>query len=174
MFSRDCEFLYSRISLGNVYFIILRCYFHIPSANFSTKRIKVLSGEITQLIWPKMGTWMAIDRKTGQRRVVLAYEILFLLFGITIVCSYVMNDIFQSLTTCTLIIKQVLSKYSESYIFDWHSKFTNCLTWLKVDVLPYHVCRSITTLIERIHLGISYNPSTNVRKKSDIIKPYYD
>ncbi len=34
-----------------------------------------------------MGTSLAIDRKTGQRRVVLAYEILFLFFGNGIVCS---------------------------------------------------------------------------------------
>ncbi len=44
-----------------------------------------------------MGTSLAIDRKTGQRRVVLAYEILFLFFGNGIVCSDVMNDIIQSL-----------------------------------------------------------------------------
>ncbi len=85
-----------------------------------------------------METLSAIDRKTGQRRVVLAYEILFLFFSNRIVRSDVMNDIFQySLTTCTLIIKQVLPKYSDSYIFNWHSKFANCLTWTKVDVLPY-------------------------------------
>ncbi len=83
-----------------------------------------------------MGTSLAIDRKTGQRRVVLAYEILFLFFGNGIVHWDVMNDIFQSLMTCTLIIKEVLPKYSDSYIFNWHSKFTNCLTWPKVDVLP--------------------------------------
>ncbi len=97
----------------------------------------MLSGEITQLIWPKTGTSLAIDRKTGQRRVVLAYEILFLFFDKGIVRWDVMNDIFQSLTTCKLIIKQVLPKYSESYIFNWHSKFANCLNWPKVDVLPY-------------------------------------
>ncbi len=84
-----------------------------------------------------MGTSLAIDRKTGQRRVVLAYEILFLFSGKGIARSDVMNDIFQSLTTRTLIIKQVLPKYSDSYIFNWHSKFVNCLTWPKVDVLPY-------------------------------------
>ncbi len=83
-----------------------------------------------------MGTSLAIDRKMGQRRVVLAYEILFLFFGNETVRSDVMNDIFQSLTMCTLIIKQVLPKYNDSYIFNWHSKFTNCLTWPKVDVLP--------------------------------------
>ncbi len=80
-----------------------------------------------------MGTSLAIDRKTGQRRVVLAYEILFLFFSNGIVYSDVMNDIFQSSTTCTLIIKQVSPKYSDSYIFNWHSKFANCLTWPKVD-----------------------------------------
>ncbi len=79
---------------------------------------------------------LAIDNKTGQRRVVLAYEILFLFFGNGIVRSDIMNDIFQSLTRCTLIIKQVLPKYSDSYIFNWHSKFANFLTWLKVDILP--------------------------------------
>ncbi len=42
-----------------------------------------------------------------------------------------MNDASQSLTTCTLIIKQVLQKYSDSYIFNCHSKFANCLTWPK-------------------------------------------
>ncbi len=83
-----------------------------------------------------MGTSLAIDRKTGQRSVVLAYEILFLFFGNRIVRSDVMNDI-QSLTTCILIIKQVLPKYSDSYIFNWHSKFANCLTWPKVDILTY-------------------------------------
>ncbi len=84
-----------------------------------------------------MGISLAIDRKTGQRRVVFAYEILFLFFGNGIVRSYVMTDIIQSLTTCTLITKQVLQKYSDSYIFNWHSKFANCLTWPKVDILPY-------------------------------------
>ncbi len=84
-----------------------------------------------------MGTPLAIDRKTGQGRVVLADEILFLFFGNGIVRSDVMNDIFQSLTTCTLIIKQVLPKYSDSYNFNWHSKFANCLTWTKEDILPY-------------------------------------
>ncbi len=131
-------FLYSWISLVNVYFIILCCYFHIPSANFSTKRIKVLSGEITQPIWPKMGTSLAIEGKTGQRRVVSACEILFLFFGIGIVRSDVTNDIFPFLTTCALIIKQVLPKNSDSYMSNWHSKFANCLTWPKADVLPYH------------------------------------
>ncbi len=86
-----------------------------------------------------MGTSLVIDRKTGQRRVVLAYEILFSFFGNGIVRSAVMTYIIQSLTTCTLIIKQVLPKYSDSYIFIWHSKFANCLTWPKVDVLPYLV-----------------------------------
>ncbi len=129
MFSKDCEFLYSQISLENVYFIILWRYFHISLANFSTKRIKVLSGEITQPIWLKMGTSLAIERKTGQRRVVMEYEILFLFFGCGIVRSDAMNDIFQSLTTCTLIIKQVLPKYRDSYIFNWHLKFTNYLIW---------------------------------------------
>ncbi len=38
-------------------------------------------------------TSLAIDRKTGQRRVVLAYEILFMFFGDGIVHSDVMNDI---------------------------------------------------------------------------------
>ncbi len=95
MFSKDCEFLFSRISLGNVHFIILWCYFRISSSNFSTKRIKVLSGEITQPIRPKMGTSLAIDRKTCQRRVASAYEILFLFFGHGIVRSDVVNDIFQ-------------------------------------------------------------------------------
>ncbi len=84
-----------------------------------------------------MGTSLAIDRKTGQRRMVLAYEILFLLFSNGVVCSDVMNDIIQSLTTYTLIIKQALLKYSDSYIFNWHSKFANCLTLPKVDILPY-------------------------------------
>ncbi len=85
-----------------------------------------------------MGTSLAIDRKTGQRRVVLSYEILFLFFGNGIVRLDVMTDTFQSLKTCTLIIKQVLPKYGDSYyIFNWHSKFANCLTWSKVDVLPY-------------------------------------
>ncbi len=84
-----------------------------------------------------MGTSLAVDRKTGQRRVVLAYEILFSFFGNGIVRSDVMNEIFQSLTTCTLIIKQVLPKDSDSYVFNWHSKFASCLTWPKVDVLPY-------------------------------------
>ncbi len=137
MFSKDCKLLFSHISLKNVYFIILWCYFHIPSANFSTKRIKVLSGEITQLIWPNMETSLSIDRKTGQRNMVLAYKILFLFFGNEIFRSDVMNDIFQSLTTYTFIIKQVLPKYSDSYIFNWHSKFANCLTWPKVGVLSY-------------------------------------
>ncbi len=40
-------------------------------------------------------------------------------------------------TMCTLVIKQVLPKYSDSYIFNWHSKFANCLTWPKVDISPY-------------------------------------
>ncbi len=84
-----------------------------------------------------METSLAIDKKIGQRRVVLAYEILFLFFGNGIVRSDVMNDIIQSLTTCTLIIKQVRLKYSDSYIFNWHSKFANCLTWPKVNVLPF-------------------------------------
>ncbi len=66
----------------------------------------------------------------------MAYEILLLFFGNGIVRSDVMNNIIQSLMTCTLIIKQVLPKYKDSYIFR-HSKFVNCLTWLKVDVLPY-------------------------------------
>ncbi len=83
-----------------------------------------------------MGTSLAIDRKTGQRMVVWAYEILFLFFDNGIVRSYVMNNISQSLTMCTLIIKKVLPKYSDLYIFNWHSKFANCLTWPKVDVLP--------------------------------------
>ncbi len=65
-----------------------------------------------------MGTSSGIERKTGQRRVVLAYKILFLVFGNGIVRSDVINDIFQSLTTCILIIKQVLPKYSDSYIFN--------------------------------------------------------
>ncbi len=60
-----------------------------------------------------MGTSLAIDKKTGQRRVVLAYKILFLFFGNGIIRSNVMNDIIQSLTTCTLIIKQILPKYSD-------------------------------------------------------------
>ncbi len=84
-----------------------------------------------------MGTSFAIHRKTGQRRVVSAYEILFLFFSNGIFRSDVMNDIFQSLTTCTLIIKQVLLKYSDSYICNWHWKFANCLTLPKVDVLSY-------------------------------------
>ncbi len=84
-----------------------------------------------------MRTSVAKDRKTGQRGVILAYEILFLFFGTGIVRLDVMNDIFQSLTMCTLIIKQVLPKYSDSYTFNWHSKFADCLTWPKVDVLPY-------------------------------------
>ncbi len=46
-----------------------------------------------------MGTSLAIDRKTGQRRVVLAYEILFLFFGNGIVRREAMTDILQSLTT---------------------------------------------------------------------------
>ncbi len=86
-----------------------------------------------------VGTSLAVERKTGQRRVALAYEILFLFFSNGIVHSNVMDDIIQSSTTCTLIIKQVLPKYSDSYIFIWHSKFTNCLTWPTVDVLPYIV-----------------------------------
>ncbi len=69
---------------------------------------------------------------------VLAYEIQFLFFDNEIVRADVMNDIIQSLTTCTLIIKQVLPKYRDSYIFNWHSKFANCLPWPKVDVLPYN------------------------------------
>ncbi len=64
-----------------------------------------------------MGTSLAIDRKTGQRRMVLAYEILFLFFSIGIVRLDATNDIFQSSMTCTLIIKQVLLKYSDSDIF---------------------------------------------------------
>ncbi len=84
-----------------------------------------------------MGTSLAIDRKTGQRREVLAYEILFLFFSNRTVHSDVMNDIIQSLTTCTLIIKQVLLKYSDSNIFNWHLKFANGLTWPKVDILHY-------------------------------------
>ncbi len=84
-----------------------------------------------------MGTSLVINRKTGQRRVVSAYEILFLFFSNGIIRSDGMNDIFLSLTTCTLIIKQVLPKYSDSYIFNWHLKFANCLTLPKVDVLPY-------------------------------------
>ncbi len=81
-----------------------------------------------------MGTSLAIDRKTGQRRVVLAYEILFLFFGNGIVRLDVMTDIIQSLTTCTLMTKQRLMKYSDSYIFNWHSKLAKCLTWPRVDV----------------------------------------
>ncbi len=69
-----------------------------------------------------MGTSLAIHRKTDQRRVVLAYKILFLFFSNGIVHSDVMNDIFQALTTNTLIIKQVLPKYSDSYIFNWYSR----------------------------------------------------
>ncbi len=61
-----------------------------------------------------MGTSLAIDKKTGQRMVVLANEILFLFFGNGMVRSVVMNDIIQSLTTCALIIKLVLPKYSDS------------------------------------------------------------
>ncbi len=87
----------------------------------------------------KVGTSLAIDTKTGQRRVVLAYEILLLFFGNGIVHSDAVNDIFQSLTMCTLTIKQVLLKYRDSPIFNWHSKFANCLIWAKVDVLPYTV-----------------------------------
>ncbi len=94
----------------------------------------MLSGEITQPILPKMGASLVIDRKTDQKRVVLAYEILFFFFGNGIVRSDVMNDILQSLTMCTLIIKQAQPKYSDSYIFNWHSKFANCLTWPKVDL----------------------------------------
>ncbi len=63
-----------------------------------------------------MGILLALERKTGQRRVVLAYEIPFLFFSNGIVRSDVMNDIFEYLTRCTLIIKQVLPKYSDSYI----------------------------------------------------------
>ncbi len=85
-----------------------------------------------------MGSSLAIDKKTGQRRLVLAYEILFLFYGNGIVRSDFMNDIFQSLPTCTSIIKQVVQKYSDAYIFNWHSMFANCLTWPKVDVLPYN------------------------------------
>ncbi len=96
----------------------------------------MLSGEITTYM-TKDGTSLAIDRKTGQRRVILAYEILLLFFSDGIVRSDVMNDIIQSLRMCTLIIKQVPPKYSDSYIFNWYSKFANCLTWPKVDVLPY-------------------------------------
>ncbi len=108
----------------------------------------MLSGEITQPIKPKMGTSLAIDRKTGQRRVVLEYEILFLFFCNGIVHSDVMNDIIQSLRT--LIIKQLLWKYSDSYIFNWHSKFANCLTWPKVDVLPYHNFRKRATRTKNV------------------------
>ncbi len=82
-----------------------------------------------------MRTSLAIDRKTAQRRVVLAYEILFLFFSHGIVYSDV-NERYY-LVLCTLIIKQVLPKYSDSYIFNWHSKFANCLTWPKVNVLPH-------------------------------------
>ncbi len=64
-----------------------------------------------------MGASLAIDRKTGQRRVALACEILFLFFGNRMVCSDVMNDIFQSSTTRTLILKQVLPKYSDIRMF---------------------------------------------------------
>ncbi len=78
----------------------------------------MLSSEITQLIWPKMETSLAIEKKTDQRKVVLAYQILFLFFGDGIVRSDVMNDIFQSWMTCTLIIEQVLPKYNDSYIFN--------------------------------------------------------
>ncbi len=84
-----------------------------------------------------MGTSWAIDRKPGQRRVVLAYEILFLFFSNRIVCSDVMNDIIQSLTMYTLIIKQAQPKYSDSYIFNWHSKFatkSGCFTLLSDEI----------------------------------------
>ncbi len=94
-----------------------------------------------------MGTSLAIDKKTGQRGMVLAYEIPFSFFGNGIIRWDVMNAIFQSLTTCTLIIKQVLQKYSDSCIFNWHSKFANCLTCLKVDVLPYLYMSVLTNVL---------------------------
>ncbi len=84
-----------------------------------------------------MRTSLVIDKKTGQRRVVLVYKTLFLFFSNGIVCLDVTTDIIQSFMTCTLIIKQVLLKYIDSYIFNWHWKCANCLTWPKVDVLPY-------------------------------------
>ncbi len=79
----------------------------------------------------KDGNLIGIDRKTGQRRVVLAHEILLSFFINGTVRSDVTNDIIWFLTTCTLIIKQVLPKYSNSYIFNRHSRFANCLTWPK-------------------------------------------
>ncbi len=83
-----------------------------------------------------MGTSLTIDKKTGQKRVVSAYEILLLFFGQN--CSFgCYKRYFPALETYTLIIKQVLPKYSDSYILNWHSKFANCLTWPKVDILPY-------------------------------------
>ncbi len=90
---------------------------------------------------PGSPLWACIGTKGGsQRMVVLAYEIPFLFFGKGIVRSDVMNDIFPSLMTCTLIIKQVPPKFSDLYIFNWHSKFSNCLTWPKVHVLP-QICQ---------------------------------
>ncbi len=64
-----------------------------------TKDINLIGHRLEN--WPKKG--------------VLAYEVLFLFFSNGIVRLDVINDIIQALTTCTLIIKQVLPKYSDSY-----------------------------------------------------------
>ncbi len=104
------------------------------------KKNRSLKVEIRRKRWPTYGCEVRdgdIQEDIVSMLVSILYRYLFSVI-LPITSLDVMNDVFQSLTTCTLIIKQVLLKYNDSYIFNWHSKFANCLIWPKVNVLPYN------------------------------------